>query len=198
MKAVVFDIGNVLIQWDPVLAWVEDFGSREATEDFLDQVDFYARNLRGDGGETFADMSTEIADDADRERFAEYVDRYPLTVPQKVPGTWDILFKLKANGTPIHAITNWSAETWPEGMKVHPELGQVFDVTVVSGQEKMLKPEARIYELLCERAGLSPADCIFIDDSPKNVEGARAVGMDAIHFTDADALARALSERQML
>ena len=198
MKAVVFDIGNVLVHWDPVLAWIEDFGSREATEDFLKRVDFYARNLRGDGGETFAEMSKEIADRADSERFAEYVDRYPLTVPQKVSGTWDILFKLKASGLPVHAITNWSAETWPEGMKVHPELGQVFDVTVVSGEEKMLKPEARIYEVLCERAGLSPADCIFIDDSPKNVEGARAVVMDAIHFTDADALARALSERQML
>jgi HAD superfamily hydrolase (TIGR01509 family) len=74
----------------------------------------------------------------------------------------------------------------------------VFGVTVVSGQEAIIKPDPRIFRLLCTRAGVAPQDCVFIDDGPHNVDGARAVGMDGIHFTGPDALAAALSDRGLL
>ncbi len=106
--------------------------------------------------------------------------------------------RLRGRGLEIHAITNWSAETWPAGVAAHPELGQAFGVTVVSGQEKMLKPDPRIFALLCERAGLLPQDCVFVDDSLKNVAGALGSGMDAIHFTSPEALEQALTERGLL
>ena len=198
MTAVVFDIGGVLIHWDPHLAWIEELGSREAVAAFLARVDFPARNLRGDSGESFADLAAEIADPEDRERLAAYVSHFARTVPEKVTGTWDILHRLQDRGTPIHAITNWSAETWPAGVSAHPELGEVFGVTIVSGREKILKPRPEIFAMLCDRAGLAPEECLFIDDSPKNVDGAKAAGWDAIHFTGAGALETELSERGLL
>ncbi|NOD97285.1 HAD-IA family hydrolase [Ruegeria sp. HKCCD6228] len=198
MKAVVFDIGNVLVKWDPHLAWLEEMGSREAVAEFLARINFPERNLRADGGEMFADLAAELENAEDRQRLSVYVERYARTVPRKIEGSWRLLYRLKEKGTPVHAITNWSAETWPVGVGAHPELGEVFGVTVVSGQEKLLKPQPEIFHLLCKRAGLSPENCIFIDDGPHNVEGARAVGMDGIHFTAPHALERALSERGCL
>ncbi len=198
MKAVVFDIGGVLIDWQPHLAWADSLGSEAAAQAFLDRTDFLARNLRGDNGERFADLASELDDPEDQELFASYVERYALTVENPIHGTWEVLDRLKARGTPVHAITNWSAEKWPEGLKVHPRLGEVFGTVVVSGQEGVMKPDARIFRMLCDRASIAPQDCIFIDDGPHNVEGARAVGMDGIHFTTPRALELALAERGLL
>lgn len=198
MKAVVFDIGNVLIRWDPYLAWLDDLGSRSAVTDFLTRVAFFYLNLRADGGETFADLAAELDDAEDQRRLNTYVERYAATVPDKIEGTWRLLHRLKERGRAVHAITNWSAETWPIGVSAHPELGEVFGVTVVSGQEKLLKPQPEIFHRLCERADVAPQDCVFVDDTLKNVEGARAVGMDAIHFTTPQAFEAALNERDLL
>lgn len=197
-KHIVFDIGGVLVDWQPHLAWTERFGSDDAAHAFIERTNFRALNARGDAGERFADLALEVEDPDDRAHFADYVALYTKTVVQPISGTWAILDRLKSQGSPVHAITNWSAETWPEGLKVHPRLDEVFEALVVSGQEGILKPDARIYHLLCERAGASPQDCIFIDDGLHNVEGARAIGMDGIHFTSSDALEIALIERGVL
>ncbi len=198
MKAVVFDIGGVLIDWQPHLAWVEALGSEDAAHAFIERTGFREKNARGDNGECFVDLAQELEDPQDRELFAGYVDLYARTVENAIHGTWDVLDRLKAQGTPVHAITNWSAETWPEGLKVHPRLGEVFGTLVVSGEEGMMKPDARIFHLLCERAGIAPEGCVFIDDGLHNVEGARAVGMDGNHFTTPQALEIALTERGFL
>lgn len=195
MKAIVFDIGNVLVRWDPYLAFLPDLGTREAVEAFLIRTDFSVRNLRADGGERFADLAREIADPADAALFAGYVERYRLAVAVAIEGTWALMEGLRARGHAIHAITNASVETMPAAYAAHPRLATSFGVTVVSGAERVLKPEARIFQVLCERAGVVPSDCVFIDDSEKNVLGARATGMDAIHFTGPDALAEALAAR---
>lgn len=195
---VVFDIGGVLVEWDPRLAWSDHFATMEATEAFLARTSFREKNARADGGARFADLAAEIGDSADRALFAEYVQRFARTVETAIPGTWAILDRLKDGGTPIHAITNWSAEAWPEGLKIHPRLGEVFETLVVSGREHIQKPDRRIYALLAERAGVEPAECVFIDDAPHNVEGAQAAGMDAIHFTSPAALEAALIERGLL
>lgn len=197
-SVVVFDIGKVLVDWQPHLAWADEFATEAEAHAFMDRVDFFARNLRGDAGETFADMALELDDPEDQRRFAAYVPNYVKTVQNAVPGTWEILDRLKASAVPVHAITNWSAETWPEGLKVHPRLDTVFGTLVVSGREGIIKPDVRIFDLLCDRAGVQPADCVFIDDSLKNVEGARAAGWDAIHFVGAAALEQALQARGLL
>lgn len=195
---IVFDIGGVLVDWDPHLAWIEDLGSREAVADFIDRTDFMARNIRADGGASFTDLASEIADPADRTLFAGYVARYGRTMPTAIAGTWDLLDRLAAKGHGIHAITNWSAETWPEGVKAHPRLAEAFDTLVVSGIEKMLKPGPEIFALLCSRAGVAAGDCLFIDNTAENVAGAQAAGMDAVLFTTPEALEADLIARGLL
>ena len=198
MTAIVFDVGNVLVRWDPHQAFLPDLGDRAAVDQFLARTDFFARNLRADCGERFADLAAELADPADANVFAAYVDRYAKTIAEPIEGTWALMDRLRAKGHAIHAITNWSAETWPIGVATHPRLGTSFGVTIVSGRERLLKPEARIFALLCDRAGVAPADCLFIDDSEKNVLGARTAGMDGVHFTQPDALEAELAQRGLL
>jgi len=197
LRAVVFDIGNVLVRWDARLAFSPPL-TPAATEAFLVRTEFAARNLRADGGARFADLAAEIDDPADRALFATYVDRYADTVPEAIEGTWALLERLRARGLAIHAITNWSAETWPAGVAAHPRLATAFGVTVVSGREGVIKPDPRIFAALCDRAGLAPAECLFIDDSPRNVAGARDFGMQAEHFTAPAALEAALTARGLL
>jgi FMN phosphatase YigB (HAD superfamily) len=198
VQAVVFDIGNVLVKWDAALAFLPDLGSRAAAEAFLARVDFSARNYRGDGGESFRAMASEIADPADAAIFARYPDRMGLAVAEPISGTWDIIDALRARATPLHAITNWSAETWPAGLGAHPRLTEVFGTIIVSGLERMVKPQPEIFHLMCARTGLAPQDCLFVDDAPANVDGARAVGMAAHLFTTPEALRADLTERGML
>jgi len=198
LRAVVFDIGNVLIDWQPSHAFMPELGSEQAVDAFLARTDFLARNLRADGGATWGDLAGEIEDPADRALFAEYPARFAATVPNAIESSWQVMEDLRERGLFIHAITNRSAETWPIGMAAHPRLGRAFGVTVVSGREGMIKPDARIFDLLCNRAGLAPRECLFIDDSARNIEGARNFGMDAIHFTGPDALQQGLLQRGLL
>lgn len=195
---IVFDIGNVLVRWDPALAFAPALGSPEAAVAFMERCGFAALNQRGDVGESFADIAGAVADPDDRALLASYPDRFALTIAEPIEGTWALMDRLREDGHPIHAITNWSAETWPVGVATHPRLGTSFGVTVVSGQERVQKPDPAIFALLCDRAGAAPADCIFIDDTPANVAGARAFGMEAIHFTTPEALEAALTERGLL
>jgi len=195
---VVFDIGNVLVDWQPHAVWREELGSVAAIDAFLARVDFAARNLRCDHGETFADVAAELPDAEDQRLLALYPERFHLSVTGAVPGTWAIVDRLEARGVPLHAITNWSAETWPVGLKAHPRLGTMFGTTVVSGVVQQIKPHAEIYETFLSQSGLSAQDCIFVDDKRENIEGAMSVGMDAIHFTGAEALASELSQRGLL
>ncbi|MEL6641306.1 MAG: HAD-IA family hydrolase, partial [Pseudomonadota bacterium] len=123
---------------------------------------------------------------------------FHLTVNDPVPGTWEIVDQLQAKGVPLHAITNWSAETWPEGLKAHPRLGTMFGTTIVSGAVKLIKPDVRIYQTFLETAGVNAADCVFVDDRLENVQAAQSVGMDGIQFTDADAFAAELRARGLI
>ncbi len=198
MKAVIFDIGNVLIRWDAHLAFLPDLGTREAVDAFFARIGFAEKNSRADGGARFADLAAEIDDPQDRALFLSYVANHGLSLPEAIEGSWALLAALRACGVPVHAITNWAAETWPFGMAAHPRLGTSFGVTVVSGIEGVMKPAPRVFQILCERAGLAPADCLFIDDSARNVAGAQAVGMDAVLFIDAATLERDLIERGLL
>lgn len=197
MKHVVFDIGAVLIHWDPVLAWVDDLGDTE-TRAFLQRINFDKLNLACDAGGSFSDAARALPDAEDRNRLSQYIDRYAQTVPNKISGTWDILYALKDAGVRVFAITNWSAETWPEGCRAHPELTEVFETTIVSGRVGMVKPSVALYRHFCAEAGVDAADCIFTDDGLHNCLGAKAAGMEAIHFRGAETLEADLKARGIL
>ncbi len=194
---VVFDIGNVLVDWQPHLAWAQDM-DRAAIDAFMQRIDFGALNLRADRGARFEDLADTLDDRGDRARLKQYVPRYAMTVPDRVPGTWDLVDRLIARNVPLHAITNWSLETWPEGLKAHPRLGEIFGTLVVSGAVGLIKPDPAIYRLFCARAGVAPETCVFVDDKRDNCDAARGIGMDAIHFTGADALQAGLTDRGLL
>jgi 2-haloacid dehalogenase len=196
MKNVIFDLGNVLIEWDPALAFADVFTTRDAAEAWLDEIGFHDWNRAQDGGRSFAEgIAAARAQHGDRARWLDgYLAAFPVTIENPVPGSWEILEDLAAQGVPLYALTNWSAESWPAARELHPRLALFRDV-LVSGQERLLKPDAAIYRRLLDRNGLAAESCIFVDDSPANVAGARAVGIDAIHFTGAEALREALRQR---
>lgn len=193
---IIFDIGNVLIRWDARAAFPTL--SPDQAQAFMDRIGFAELNLRGDKGEAWVDIATSLTDPDDRALFDAYLPNYARAIATPIEGTWTLLDRLRDRGHAIHAITNWSAETWPTGVATHPRLGTSFATTVVSGQERVLKPDPAIFAILCERAGITPTTCIFIDDSAKNVAGAQAYGMDAIHFTTPEALETALSDRGLI
>lgn len=198
MKAVVFDIGNVLVRWDARQAFAARLGGAAQAASFLERIDFAALNLRADGGETFAELARDIPDPQDRAMLESYPQFFAQTIAEPIEGSWDLLERLRDRGLALHAITNWSAETWPVGVRVHPRLGTAFDTLIVSGRERMLKPDPRIFALLCDRAQVAPQNCLFIDDSPKNIAGARDFGMQAEIFTTPETLEGALIARGLL
>lgn len=197
---IVFDIGNVLVRWDLHRAFSDHFDSPELIEAYLQEVGFHDWNRLQDGGRSWADASADLrARHGERAHPAtDYPARHAETIAEPIEGTWALVGRLAARGHALYAITNWSAETWPDAQRLHPRLSRVFRDLVVSGQEKLLKPDAAIFCLLCERNGLDAAECLFIDDSAANVAGARAFGMDAVVFTTPEALETDLAERGLL
>lgn len=194
---VVFDIGNVLIEWDPRHLYTQLFpGHPDAMAWFLDTICTGAWNLEQDAGRTWAEGVGALA-----ARFPEwrveieaYDRRWHEMIPGTIEGSVDLLRRLKQAGVPVYAITNYSSEKYRESVTRFPFF-TLFDGVIVSGDERLLKPHAPIFALLCRRYGLLPEQCIFIDDKAENVEGARRSGFAAIEFTDPETLAAALRER---
>ncbi|RNF35374.1 HAD family hydrolase [Paracoccus methylarcula] len=197
MKHIVFDLGQVLIEWSPEPAFAGHFDNAEAIRDWMARVDFDGWNRLQDGGRTMAEglAAARAAHGEDAAPLESYTANFPLTIAAPVPGSWEIAESLKSAGHRLFAITNWSHDNWPAALTGYPRLQTLFEDIVVSGTEGLLKPEPGIYLTLIRRNGIAPDDCIFIDDSAANVEGARAVGMDAIRFTGSEALRMALKER---
>jgi 2-haloacid dehalogenase len=193
---IVFDIGNVLIQWDEHAAFRDVFADVAEIDRFFSDVGFYAWNAEQDRGRSRADALAAAPEHA--ELLDRIFERFADTIQHKVEGSWEILNDLKARGHRVFGLTNWGAETWPVANDVHAELRDAFEDVVVSGHEKLIKPDRRIYEVLTARNDLVPGECLFIDDSPKNVDGAREAGWQALHFTGADALRAELEALRFL
>ncbi|UAL30928.1 HAD-IA family hydrolase [Nocardioides rotundus] len=183
---VVFDLGNVLIRWDPRPALAAGVGDAEAArllaaEDF----DFAAWNAAQDAGRTFADGVAEVARSHPHwaEHVAAYGPNFAASITGEVEDTVRVLRDLHGAGVPLVALTNWAAETFPHARERFDFL-ELFDDIVVSGEERVAKPDPAIFEILARRGGRPLTECVFVDDSPANVEAAAAAGMDAIRFTD--------------
>lgn len=192
-SSIVFDVGNVLLRWDPRFLFRKLFDDEARMEWFLANVFTSAHNLECDRGRGFADTVAELS-----ARFPDFAtairafdERWSEMVPGEIEGTVELLREVRAKGVPDYAITNFSREKFPVARARFPFLDG-FRLAIVSGDEGLVKPDAEIYELFLARAGLEAADCVFIDDSAANVAGARAVGMHAIHFSGPDALRRDL------
>jgi 2-haloacid dehalogenase len=152
-------------------------------EEFLSAVCTPQWNAQQDAGRPIAEAVAErtalFPDRADL--IAAFYERWEEMLNGAVGGTVEIVHALKDRGTPLYALTNWSAETFPKAVAIFDFLGAFEDI-LVSGREEMIKPDPAIYRRLLDRNGLRAPDCLFVDDSKKNVEGAKAVGMQAVHF----------------
>ncbi|MDP8996151.1 MAG: HAD family phosphatase [Pseudomonadota bacterium] len=196
---IVFDLGAVLIEWDPRHLYRKIFTDPEKMEWFLTKVCHNDWNLAQDRGRSFNEAVAEaISRHPDWEREIKlYRDRWIEMVPGDIPGTVQILEELHAKGAPLYAITNWNGDTF-RLTKGRFKFLSLFRDIVVSGDEKLAKPEPDIFHLLASRNNIELSDSIFIDDSAKNIKGAETVGMQTHHFTTPEELRADLKRRNLL
>ncbi|ROS30663.1 HAD family phosphatase [Cellulomonas sp. PhB150] len=195
IDTVVFDLGDVLVRWDPRGPFVARL-AQEAVDAFLHEFDFRTFNLQQDAGRSWADARLELEQVAPEHVPAMdlFVQHFADSLVGPVPGTAEIVEDLAAAGVRLLGLSNWSAETFHLAEPAAPAIG-LLEGVVVSGHEKLSKPDPRIYALLVERYGLDPARTLFTDDSPPNIAAAAAAGLDAVHFTSADDLRERLVAR---
>ena len=189
IKNIVFDYGGVIVDWNPRYLYDNYFGDKVKSQWFLDNICLYSWNIQMDGGKPFAEGVAELQ--AKHPEWAEaiaiYHSRWEEMVSGEVEGTANVLRALKAAGYGVYGLTNWSAETFPIIRDKYAVFGE-FDGMVVSGDERLLKPDAAIYRCLLDRYKLNAAESLFIDDNADNVIGAKAVGMEALQFVSAQQL----------
>jgi len=194
VDVVIFDLGGVLIDWNPRHLYRTLFDDAAEMEAFLRDVCAPAWNLEQDRGRPWAQAIAELSavhpDKA--ELIAAYRGRWHEMLKGPIDGTVAILEALHAAEVPLYALTNWSAETYPIAEELYGFLG-LFRGVVVSGRIGLIKPDAAIYAHTIERFGVLPERTVFIDDSVRNVAGAAATGLRALHFTAPEPLARDLA-----
>jgi 2-haloacid dehalogenase len=190
---IVFDLGMVLIQWDPRHLYRKVFADEARMEWFLANVCTNDWNLAQDGGRSFDEGVAEATSHYPEyaAEIAMYRDRWMEMVPGAIDGSVAILEELHRKAVPLYAITNWNGDTFRATRNRFPFLSLFRDI-VVSGDEKIIKPDPAIFHLLAKRNGIELTDSLFIDDSMKNIVGCEAVGMKGHHFTTPESLRAAL------
>jgi 2-haloacid dehalogenase len=197
---IIFDLGNVLIRWDPRNLYRKLFGSDvDGMEWFLKNVCNAAWNEQLDAGVTFAEAVQErIALFPNHESLIRaYHERWFETLGEPIQENVAVLADLRERGYKVYALTNWSAETFPVAQERYPFL-KWFEGVVVSGEERLIKPDPRIYQRLLERYQLTAKNSIFIDDTLRNVEAARHLSITAVHYTDVVNLRQELRSNQVV
>jgi 2-haloacid dehalogenase len=198
-NTVVFDLGNVLVRWNPRLLYEQLITDADELERFFETVITHDWIREQDAGRTFEQGIAILAAQFPyyHSQIRAFWERWEEMVPGQIDGTVEILAELKKRETPLYALTNWSHETFPIARPRFPFF-EWFDGIVVSGEVGLIKPDARIYHHLLERFDLTAGDCVFIDDSAANVAGAEAVGITGLHFQSPERLRRELGELRLL
>ncbi len=185
----VFDLGGVLIDWNPRYLYRKLFTDESAMEHFLSSICTSDWNLQQDAGRTLGEGCALLK--SQHPEHAQYIDawlhRYEEMIAGPIQGTVDILSELRSRGVPVYALSNWSSETFPAAQRRFDFLSW-FDGMLLSGKVRLVKPDPRIFQLFLKTHALDPAHTVYIDDLPRNIEAANAVGMHGIRFTDPDAL----------
>lgn len=196
-EAVVFDLGNVLIRWDPLPAIAAAVGDEEARR-FLAASDFsFATwNHAQDAGRPWDAAEREAVSTHPhwREHILGYRSNFARSLLGPVESSVEVLEELHHHRIPLFALTNWSADLFPVARETYGFL-TLFDDIVVSGEVGVAKPAPRIFEILARRTGRGLDRCVFVDDSPANVAAAVEAGLDAILFTGTGHLRSDLRDR---
>jgi 2-haloacid dehalogenase len=200
IDAVIFDLGGVLIDWNPRYLYRKIFtDNEERMEYFLTHVANHQWNEQQDAGRLFSEAVLELSarHPEFKNEILAYHHRWDEMLKGPIHETVQVLKELKESGVALYALTNWSAETFPVAQKRFEFLSWFKDVGL-SGAEKMKKPDPRFYQLLLKRNSLKPERCLFIDDVQVNVEGAQAVGLQSVQFQSAQKLRLDLVARKIL
>ena len=198
-RTVIFDLGGVLLDWNPRHLYRKLFADEAAMEDFLSNVCTMQWHLQHDAGEPFAKTCAELK--AKHPSHADLIDAFGTRHREMFAGTIEgsvaLVENLSERGVPLFALTNFPAETF-SWARAHYRFFRHFRDVVVSGQERVLKPDPRIFQILLERNAIDPRTAVYIDDNVKNVEVSRSLGLYGIHFTAANRLGDELSALGLL
>ena len=193
IDTIIFDFGGVLVDWNPHYLYDFYFGDTKKTDYFLTDICTPEWNAQMDGGKPFADgIAEKIAEHPEYEKeIRMYWTDWKQMMGNQIDGMQELLQDLKTAGYHIYGLSNWSAETFYQIRPKYP----VFDLLegfVLSGDEKCLKPEPKIYTILLDRYHINPNTAVFFDDNLANVEGAKAVGIQGIQFVSAEEIRKKL------
>jgi 2-haloacid dehalogenase len=184
IKAIIFDYGNVLLEWDPRNVYSRYFpNDPEGMEHFLDEVNFMDWNMQQDKGRPFAEGVAILSQQFPQHShlIQAYHDHWIDSVGESITGTVEILKRLKGAGYPLYGLSNWSAETFPSARAKY-NFFDMFDDMVISGEVGHVKPDPEIFQIVLDRIGRPARECLLIDDSLPNIEQANRMGFVTIHF----------------
>lgn len=198
-KTIIFDLGGVLIDWDPRRLYRKILSSEAEIDHFLTHVCSPNWNAQQDAGRPFKEGVAQLsAQWPDKQHLIKaYHTRWIEMIGGPIQGTVEIMKALREAGYPLYALTNWSSETFAL-VRHEFEFLDWFLGIVVSAEERLIKPDPALYHVLLTRYALKPEQTVFIDDSSANIEAANKLGIDAIRFTSPEALHQALVRRNLL
>lgn len=199
-ETIIFDLGGVLIDWNPRYLYRKIFSTEEEVSWFLENVCTTAWNEQQDAGRSFEEATAELVTRFPLHEVAirAWFSRWEETIGGPIQETVDLLATLRTQQRHrLYALTNWSAETFPWA-KQNFDFLHWFEGIVVSGEEKTLKPHPEFYQILLNRYQVNPTTALFIDDNFRNAEAARTLGMDSIHFKSPTQLRADLQLRGIL
>jgi 2-haloacid dehalogenase len=185
IHTIIFDFGGVLVHWDPHMLFNKYFAyDTQAIDIFLAEINFPAWNLSQDRGCPFAqgvaDLSVQFPQYEHLIR--AYDEEWEESITGTIPGTVEILHRLKRAGYRLYGLTNWSAEKFYI-VRHKYEVFDLFEDIVVSGEVKLIKPDPAIFRLLLQKTHQKPEECLLVDDSLQNIEAAQKMGFATHHFT---------------
>lgn len=197
ITTIIFDLGGVLIDWNPKYLYRKVFKDESEIDAFLEQVCTSDWNEEQDAGRPLKEATETLIEEhpLHEENIRAYYGRWKEMLGGAIEGTVEILKKLKSsNKFRIYALTNWSAETYPIAQDHYPFL-HWFDGVVVSGTEKMRKPFPEFYKVLLDRYNVKPRETLFIDDNLRNINAAKELGIDTIHFSTSEKMKEELENK---
>ena len=200
IESVIFDLGGVLIDWNPDYVYRTIFNDETKMREFYNEVCTSEWNEEQDAGRGLKEATEELIArfPGDEKNIRAFYDRWEEMLKGEIEGTVKVLKKIKdKNSVKLYALTNWSAETFPVALKRF-EFLQWFDGRLVSGEEKMRKPFVEIYELLLKRFNINPATAVYIDDNERNLKTPSELGMHAILFKSSSQLEDDLKKLSIL
>lgn len=200
ITAIIFDFGGVLLKWNPHNVYEKYFPNQpEAIDNFLTEINFMEWNAQQDKGRLFAEGNAILAQEFPQytELIYAYFENWGKSVDGQIDESVEILIALKNKGYPIYGLSNWSIETFPIARKRY-QFFELLDDYVLSGDIKLIKPDAEIFEYALNKFGKTASECLFIDDSEANIITAKSLGFDTIHFKSPEQLQNEISARQLL